>query len=401
MKPNIQCRICGSKIKKFLDLGEQPLANSFPKSKDEIEAKYPLEVFWCEDCNLVQLGNVVDREEVFRDYIYFSSGMPKLSNHFKTYAEDVINRFLKKGGSVVELACNDGILLKHFKDKGYKVLGIDPAKNIRLVSEKLEIDVIVDFFSEDLAKSLPQTDVIIANNVVAHIDDHHDLARGIFKLLKDDGVFVLEAPYLMDMFENLTYDTIYHEHLSYLAVRPLKRLFEQYGLEIFEVQVNEIQGYSLRIFIGHKGKHEITPSVQRYINQELTMGLNKFETYEELAQRIIAQKVKLMNLLLDLKDGGKRIAAYGAPAKGNTVLNYCGIDNTILDYALEDLSNKQGLYTPGTYIPIVSSEYAHANEPDYYLMLAWNYRNAILEKEQEFRNRGGRFIIPVEGIKII
>lgn len=405
---NTQCRICkGKNLEKFLDLAEQPLANSFLKSREEFtsEKTYPLAVYFCADCNLAQLLDVVDKEEMFKDYIYFTSGMPKISNHFRSYAEDVKERFLKPNDLVVEIASNDGILLKFFQDAGFRALGIDPAANVVKSADKLGVKTIVDFFSEKLAEQVSSTEgeaqVILANNVVAHIDDHHDLVKGIRRLLAPDGVFVLEAPYLVDMFENLTYDTVYHEHLSFLAVRPLKVLFESFGLEIFDVEVHVVQGRSLRMFVGHKGRHQISPDVQKYIDLELSMGLDTIDAYIKLADRVAKQKAQLTGLLKDLKSQGKRIAAYGAPAKGNTMLNYCGIGADILDYALEDLPAKQGLFTPGMHIPTVDAVYAHSHEPDYYLMLAWNYEKPILEKEQAFLKSGGRFIVPVEGVRVV
>lgn len=407
-KHNTQCRICKSEhLTKFLDLGQQPLANAFLKDELEfaLEKKYPLAVYFCHQCNLVQLLDVVGKEELFSHYIYFTSGMPKISNHFKAYAEDVMARYLKPNDFVVEIASNDGILLKFFQDKGFKVLGVDPAENVVKVAQSIGVETIVDFFSEqlaiDTASKYGKAKVIMANNVVAHIDDHYDLAKGVSSLLADDGVFVFEAPYLVDMFENLTYDTIYHEHLSFLAVRPLIALFEQFDLEIFYVEIHEVQGRSLRAFVGKKGRHGIGSKVKNCVDKELSMGLDNLDAYEKLADRVCDQKAKLMELLRGLKNQGKKIAAYGAPAKGNTMLNYCGIGTEILDYALEDLPAKQGLFTPGMHIPTVDAAYAHAHEPDYYLMLAWNYEKPILEKEQVFLKKGGKFIIPVEGIRIV
>ena len=402
------CRICKSEnLTKFLDLGDQPLANSFLKTPNEFktEQKYPLAVYFCHDCNLAQLLDVVSKEEMFSDYIYFTSGMPRISNHFKSYAEDVMERFLKPGDFVVEIASNDGILLKFFEDAGYKALGVDPAANVVKVADKLGVNTIVDFFSKKLAEQIAsdkgKAKAILANNVVAHINDLHDLAGGIKGLLAEDGVFVLEAPYLIDMFDNLAYDTIYHEHVSFLAVRPLQKLFEQFDLEIFDVQIKNAQGRSLRVFIGHKGKHYVDSSVKKYVDLELSMGLNKLDSYEVMAQRAADQKERLVKILKDLKQQGKKIAAYGAPAKGNTMLNYCQIGTDILDYALDNLPAKQNLYTPGMHIHTVDSAYAHSHLPDYFLMLAWNYAEQILDAEKDFTAKGGKFIIPVEGVKII
>lgn len=402
------CRICKSEnLTKFLDLGDQPLANSFLKSENDfaLEKKYPLAVYFCQDCSLAQLLDVVSKEEMFSDYIYFTSGMPRISNHFKSYAEDVMRRFLKPGDFVVEIASNDGILLKFFQDAGFQALGVDPAKNVVKVADRLGVTTIVDFFSKKLAEQIcsdkGKAEVILANNVVAHINDLPDLVAGIKQLLSTSGVFVLEAPYLIDMFQNLAYDTIYHEHLSFLAVRPLQKLFGQVGLEIFDVQIKNAQGRSLRIFVGAKGMHKIEPSVQKYIDLELSMGLDRLEAYNVLAQRAANQKECLVKMLKDLKQQGKKIAAYGAPAKGNTMLNYCQIGSDILDYALDNLPSKQNLFTPGMHIPTVDSSYAHSHLPDYFLMLAWNYAEQILDDEKDFMAKGGKFIIPVEGVKII
>lgn len=403
-----KCRMCQSEnLTEFLDLGEQPLANAFLKNTSEfaIENFYPLKVYFCHDCYLAQLLDVVDKEILFKNYIYFSSGMPKLSDHFKNYAEDVMNKYLEKNDFVVELASNDGLLLKFFKDSGYRILGIDPAENIAALANSRGVLTWPKFFNQKLAEEIVQNygpaKVILANNVVAHIDDHHDLAKGIKTLLAPNGVFVFEAPYLIDMFDNLTFDTIYHEHLSYLTIRPLKKLFEKYDLEIFKVEVHPVQGQSMRVFINHSGQHPVDQSVDYWLLKELAMELHLLESYQKLALRIAELKNNLINLLKEIKMAGKKIAGYGAPAKGNTLLNYCHIDTNFLDFALEDLPAKQGLYTPGSHIPTVNKQYAENHQPDYYLLLAWNYAKVILEKESQFRKNGGQFIIPVEGIKII
>ncbi len=406
---NSTCRICGgNSLAKFLSLGDQPLANRFLKEEDleKNEPIYPLDVYFCRECNLAQLVDIVDKEELFKDYIYFSSGMPKLSNHFKEYAENVMLRFLKKGDFVVELASNDGILLKFFQDNGYKTLGIDPASNVIPIAESMGVRTLDTFFSKELASEIAAKEgrakAILANNVVAHINNHHDLAEGLRRLLADDGVFVLEAPYLVDMFENLTYDTIYHEHLSFLAVRPLKKLFERFDLEIFDVEVHPVQGQSLRVFVGHKNAHPVSQNVQHHVDVELGMKLDELESYKALARRIESSKNKLSELLHNLKQQGKRIASYGAPAKGNTLLNYCKIGTDTLDYALEDLPSKQGLFTPGMHIPVKDRTYERLHLPNYFLLLAWNYLKPILEKEKEYLAAGGKFIIPVgDEIKVL
>lgn len=399
---NSHCRICKSdKLRKVIDLGAQPLANSFLRADQltQPEAKFPLEVYLCEDCNLAQLIHAVDKETLFSDYIYFSSGMPKVSPYWQSYAKGVIDGFLTdKKDLVVEIGSNDGVLLWFFKENGFRVLGVDPAANIAPIAESRGVETMVDFFSEKVAAKIEslkgKAKAILGNNVIAHINDHHDLCCGVKKLLADDGVFVFEAPYLVDMFENLAFDTIYHEHLSFLAVRPLMRLFKQLSLEIFDVQIVPAQGQSIRVFVGHPGAHEINKNVEACVAKELALGLNRMESYLELAERIENCKEKTVQILTKLVKEGKKIAAYGAPAKGNTVLNYYQTGPELLDFALDELPSKQGFFTPGMHLPVISKTAADARQVDYYFLLAWNYLPAILEKEKKFLEAGGKFILP-------
>lgn len=398
---NNGCRICkGTNLIKVVDLGLQPLANAFLRQEDlaHHEEKFPLEVYFCQDCNLAQLIHVVDKEQLFRDYIYFSSGMPRLSDHFRTYAEDVIDRFLKPQDLAVEIGSNDGILLAHFREKGFRVLGVDPAENIAPVAEKNGVHTITDFWSEVVAKNIRkdvgEAKAILGNNVVAHINDYDGLCRGVKALLHKDGVFVFEAPYLVDMFQNLTFDTIYHEHLSFLAVRPLQKLFARFNLEIFEVKIVPAQGQSIRVFVGHKGAHAIHESVEACVRQELEFGLDKVDSYLVLAKKIADSRDAVRKTVYGLKSQGKKVAAYGAPAKGNTLLNYFEVGGDVLEFALDELPSKQGLYTPGQHVLVVNKVYANSHQPDYYLLLAWNYLKVILEKEKEFLKNGGMFILP-------
>lgn len=406
---NNSCRICGSeKLSLFFDLGKMALANSFLKKSDlkNQEKIYPLRVFFCHNCNLCQLIEIVNPKILFRDYVYFSSAMPVLPKHFKDYAEEVYKKFIESPDDlVVELGSNDGILLAAIKKLGTRVLGIDPAVNIAKVANARGIETLPEFFSEKLAKKIKkkysEAKAILGNNVIAHINDHQDLLKGIKHLLAKDGVFIFEAPYLIDMFENFTFDTIYHEHLSYLAVRPLDKLFKKYGMEIFDAQVFPVQGNSLRIYACKKGQYLINPSVERLRKKELRLGFNKLETYIKLVRKIEAMKGKVNKLLIDLKKGGKKIAGYGAPAKGNTLLNYYGIGSNILDFVTEELPSKINLFTPGTHLKVLDIKEARKNPTDYYLLLAWNYKDAALKKEEQFRKKNGKFIIPVGDIEII
>lgn len=409
IKTQTNCRMCGSPdLAQFLDLGMQPLANSLVKKENlnKPEDRYPLRVLFCRNCNLAQLGEVVNPEIMFRDYIYFSAEMPKVSAHWRSYAEDIVRRFIKGStDSIVELGSNDGVLLRAFKDLGYGALGIDPALNIARIANEQGLETWPEFFSERLAGGIlakrGPAKVIIGNNVVAHIDDHGDLMRGVRTLLAQNGVFVFEAPYLVDMFENLTFDTIYHEHLSYFAVRPIMRWLAGYGMEVFDVKQFTVQGNSVRVFASRPGAYLRSQSVNELINKESELGLDKFESYEKLADQVLNLKNKIRNIVLEFKGRGKSIAAYGAPAKGNTLLNYFGFGRDVIEYATEELPSKIGLYTPGAHIPIIDVKEARKNPPDYFLMLAWNYRDAILEKEREFRNNVGKFIIPIGKAEII
>lgn len=398
--------MCGSaKLYKFLDLGEQPLANAFLEKEDlyKPEPKFPLEVYLCEDCSLAQLIHVVNPELLFRNYVYFSMGMPKLSSHFREYAEDAVDRFATDPEQlVVEIGSNDGILLSSIKDR-VRVLGIDPARNIAAVANERGVETLPEFFGEQLAEEVREkygpARIIIGNNVVAHINDHRDLLRGVKILLDNDGVFIFEAPYLADMFDNLTFDTIYHEHLSYLAVRPLARLFAEHGMEVFDVRTYPVQGLSLRVYAGLPGRHAVESSVARYLAEEERRGFHKFETYQELARRVANLKEEVVGLLRGLKAAGKRIGGYGAPAKGNTLLNYYNIGPDLLDYLTEEMPSKIGRHSPGMRIPVVHIEESKKNPPDAYLLLAWNYHKAIAEKEADFRARGGKFVMPIGAMR--
>ncbi|MDZ4299978.1 MAG: class I SAM-dependent methyltransferase [Candidatus Sungbacteria bacterium] len=408
---NTACRMCKSiRLEKVIDLGDQPLANAF-LDRDALkrpEPKYPLRMFFCHTCGLAQLVDIVDPSILFRDYVYFSSAMPRMAEHFRTYARQVADDFLPpRGGLLVELGSNDGILLKEAQefDRDIRVLGVDPAENIAQVANERGIETIPDFFSErlahDILKKHGPADAIIGNNVVAHINDHHDLIKGVKTLLAPRGVFVLEAPYLVDMFEHMTFDTIYHEHLSYLALAPVVKFFAAFGMEVFDARVFPVQGNSLRVYGAKKGAYPINSSVAALLARERELGLDRVESYHALAARITALKKEVVATLIDLKKQGKRIAGYGAPAKGNTLLNYYGVGLEILDYTTEVLPSKIGFFTPGMHIPVVDIAEARKNPPDYYFMLAWNYRDAILEKEAAFRAGGGKFVMPVGEPRII
>lgn len=397
------CRICKNKnIKKALSLGSTPLANSFLTKKllDSPEPFFPLEVNFCPRCGHLQLGHAVSPDLLFKNYVYVSSTSPVFVAHFEEYAKSVFKKFkLKNKSLVVDIGSNDGILLKPFKKLGVKVLGIDPAEEIANKATKEGIETLAVYFnqqiSNEITKKYGKADVITANNVFAHVYDIDKLTKAVKVLLKPNGVFVIEVPYLVDFLQKNLFDTIYHEHLSYYALKPLTVFFERLGMKVFDVQRTGSHGGSIRVFVKNKeGKHKIQKSLKDLIKNEKEYGLHLFETYLDFGKKIKKNKIKLVKILNELKINGKKIVGYGAPAKGNTLLNYFGIGEDVLDYIVDDSPLKQNLYTPGTHIPVVSSEHLEKSKPDYILILAWNFAESIMDKLSSFSESGGGFILP-------
>lgn len=402
------CRICNSTdFIKIIDLKNQPLANAFLSKKDfNFEKKYPLKVYFCKNCHLVQLLDVVSPDTLFGDYVYVSSTSPSFVSHFESYAEDLSRHFGIKGELAVDLGSNDGILLKPLKNLGAIVLGIDPAKEIAKKATKEGIETWPDFFSpvlaEKILKKKGRAKVITANNTFAHIDDSRGVVEGVRKLLLDDGIFVIEVPYLVDFLEKQLFDTIYHEHLSYFALEPLIKLMSNSDMNIFDIQRVPSHGGSVRVFIQKKGgPYPISPALKELLTKEKKLKLDKVSTYKKFAAKISVNKEKLIRLLKSLKSSGAKIAGYGAPAKGNTLLNYVGINNKILEYIVDDSPYKQGLFTPGTHVPVIDATLFKKDSPDFLIVLAWNYAESIISKCQDFQSRGGKFIIPVPEPKIL
>lgn len=406
----MQCRFCGNiETTLFLRLGEMPLANSFltqAQVKNIVEPSFPLDIYFCEECGLVQIGHVILPEDIFSDYIYFSSTSDTIHRHAAYLANEFKKRFsLNKDSNVVEIASNDGCVLDYFAKLGIKVLGVEPARNVAKVAIEKGIETYVDFFGEktapDIERKYGKADIILARHVFAHVPEIHGFIRGLKNLLKRDGVIAIEAPYLVDMVEKTEFDTIYHEHLSYLSLRPMARLFEKYGMEIFDVEHLSIHGGSLIYYIGNKEFHELNPSVEQYLINERIKGFDNIGVYNRFAKRTALIKTKLLDLLKCLKKEGKTIAAYGAPAKGNTLLNFCGISTDIIDYIVDKSLYKQNLFTPGTHIPVLSPDKLLEDMPDYTLLLAWNFADEILEQQKPYLERGGKFIIPLPEPSII
>lgn len=399
-----KCLICESpNLSSYLNLGKAAPANSYlTKSQlNKEEFKAPLEVFFCHKCNLAQLLHIVDRAYIFRDYAYFSSTSPMLVKHFEDYALEVNKKFPDQSkGLVVDIGSNDGVLLKPFKKLGAKVLGVDPAKNIAEIATSQGIETIAEFFNQDMAKKIVdkygKAHIITSNNTLAHTDALHSIFDGVKILLDDDGVFVFEVQYLVDLLAHNEFDNTYHEHICYHAVTPLKYLLEMHELKLIDVTHTDTHGGGIMVYAAHKNStHKIQPIVAEDLDKEKLLKLNKLSTYQEFAKRPPLVKKNLRSILKKLKKQGKKIAGYGASAKCTTLLQYSNLGADIFDYITDSAPSKQGKYTPGTHIPIVPPEMLKEKPVDYIVITAWNYASNIMEKEKWFTNNGGKFIIPI------
>jgi len=403
----MNCRSCNYPIIKFLSLGEMPLVNSFLK-KEEIpaERKFDLSVGFCPQCYLVQLINTVSPEELFRNYIYFSSTSQSFLEHCKKTADYLTERLkLIPQSLVLEIASNDGAQLQYFKQLGIQILGIDPARNIAKVANEKGIPTLPEFFNYDFARKLKeekdvQADLVFGANVLAHVPEIVDFLKGVKEILKEKGTAVFEFPYIKGPMEN-KFDTIYHEHVFYYSLIALINLFKTVNLEIYDVEMTPMQGGSLRIFISHPGNFPISENVKNLIGQEVNDGFDKIETYYQMSENIQKLKEELISLLEKLKSTRKRIAAYSAPAKGNILLNYFGIGKNYLDFIVDKSEAKQGLYTPGTHLLVYPPEKVYQEKPDYLLILAWNIADEIIQQLKDYHDSGGKFIIPIPKIEII
>jgi D-mycarose 3-C-methyltransferase len=383
-----------------------PPVIAFTQSTDTFQASYPLVVAFCHDCFHVQLRNTVDRAALFQDYTYFSSASKPLIKHFGDYAEEIERRFLTEGDTVVEIGCNDGILIKQFSNR-VQCLGIEPADNVAAVArEQYGLDVRTNFFDADVAADISKKDgtanAILANNVVGHIDDLHEFMHGIELILSCDGIFIMEVPYLYDLLQNLEFDTIYHEHISYFSVHALQRLVNQFNLEIFEIKRVNTQGGSIRIYIQ---PDDSSRTVSRYVKDLLRLerahGINDINTFEHFSKAVENLGSQLHQLLENIAEQNVSIVGYGAPAKGNVLLNYSNLGSEHIDFIIDSTPSKQYTYTPGTKIPVRPPEAFSEPYPDYAVLLAWNYRSTILQNEREFRKLGGRFILPQPTVDVI
>lgn len=400
-----ECRFCKSELRHtFVDLGMSPLCESFLRRDqlNQMEEFYPLHAFVCEKCFLVQLEQFVSPDHIFTEYAYFSSYSDSWLEHCRRYTDQMRDRFrLNEKSLVVELASNDGYLLQYFVEKQIPVLGIEPAANVAKVAEEKKVPTMVKFFGKQLAADLAsggqQADLLVGNNVLAQVPDLCDFVAGIKTLLKPGGVLTLEFPHLLKLIEENQFDTIYHEHFSYFSLLTTEKILDAFGLVLFDVEELPTHGGSLRIYGRHR-EDDSKPVCARVVDlsrREAAAGVERLESYCAFAEKVKETKRRLLECLIDAKREQKSIAGYGAPGKGNTLLNYCGIGTDFLDYTVDRNPYKHGRFTPGTHIPIYSPEKIREMRPDYLLILPWNLRNEIMQQMAFIREWGGKFIVPI------
>tara|TARA_B110000037_G_scaffold215948_1_gene274200 strand:- start:11 stop:1246 length:1236 start_codon:yes stop_codon:yes gene_type:complete len=406
---NKTCRMCSSnKFETVVNLGNHPLVNSLITKKNlkKKDPVFPLHVKQCKSCKLVQLVEVIDANEIYKnvEYLYFSSDMPNLDKYFRPYANELQKRFLtKKNELVVEIGSNDGIMLQFFK-KSNKILGVDPSTNVVLRALKKGITTVPDFFTKKLSQQIKnewgQAKIIYGNNCIAHLNDVRDLIEGVDVLLKDDGVFIIECNYWGGMVDNINYSLIYHDHFSYFSIEVWNKFLKKYKMNIFDATVTPAQGGSLRLFIS-KNKRTKTKRLNDLLKKEKITGLNTYKKSLEYRANVNRISNKLRKIVEDIKKKGLTVAGYGAAAKGLTILKCSKLGKKHISYFVDDSPAKQGFYTPVDHIPIISRKEANKKLPDYFIILAPNYSDVIIEKESEFIKKGGKFIIPKNEIKIV
>jgi len=405
----INCRICGCKIgKTFVDLGHTPLSNSYlKKNMIKNEKKFPLHALICTKCMLVQLEEFENPKKIFSEYAYFSSYSRTWLKHAEEYVNKMIKKFnLNSDNLVMEIASNDGYLLQYFKKYKIPVLGIEPAKNVAKIAQKKKIPTITKFFGTKLAKEIvksgKQPDLLLGNNVLAHVPNLNDFVEGLKILLKHEGIITLEFPHILQLIDKNQFDTIYHEHFSYFSLITLKRLFEMHKLKIFDVEELNTHGGSLRIFVKHEDNNfqKEKKSVKKILEKEKIFGLKKVSTYTNFSREVNLIRKELLNFLDKAKKDKKTVVGYGAPAKGNTLLNFCEINFELIDYTVDISPHKQKMYLPGSHILIKNPNEIFKTKPDYVLILPWNLKKEIMIQMKDIRKWGGKFVIPIPEVKI-
>ena len=408
---NFHCRFCGHELKYgFADLGMSPLANEY-LTENDLECGqtfYPLKVQVCSNCYLTQAAMYQKPEKIFGDYKYFSSYSSNWLAHCKAYVDMITTKLsLGKQSQVLEVACNDGYLLQYFKPYNIPVKGIEPAENVAIIAREKGIDVECSFFSDETARNLVEREgkyhLIIGNNVLAHVPDINHFVEGLAIALDENGTITMEFPHLLRLIEECQFDTIYHEHFYYLSLLTVNQIFQAHGLRIYDVEKLPTHGGSLRIYATHKGNHILCTqeSVLELLKQEREFGLENIYTYMEFQTKIQKIKIDTLHLLSDLKNKGKTIAAFGAAAKGNTFLNYCGIKRDMIDFVIDSNPHKQGLYLPGSLIPIVSIDALREKQPDYLLILPWNLKSEILNVADFTKEWGCKFITCIPNVQVL
>ena len=397
------CRLCNEPLSEsFCDLDQSPPSNAYLSSPDQKEAIFPLHAYVCSHCFLVQLGQFQLPEEIFGQYSYFSSYSKSWLEHAKIYTEQVIERFsLGKSSHVIEIASNDGYLLQNFLARGISHLGIEPARNVAEAARSKGVQTLSEFFGLKLAKTLKPADLIIGNNVLAHVPDLNDFVAGMKALLAPNGVITLEFPHFLRLFAENQFDTIYHEHFSYFSLLSAEEVFSRHHLALFDVEQLSTHGGSLRVYLQHKGGlRKVEPSVAGLRNEETSFGLNRLETYRSFAKRTDVLKREILSFFELVKAEGKTIAGYGAPAKGNTLLNFCRITRDLLPFTVDLSPHKQGLFLPGSRIPILPPSAILEQKPDYLLILPWNLKEEIVSQMQSIRKWGGKFVFFIPNVAV-
>jgi SAM-dependent methyltransferase len=406
----LRCRLCDAPLSHiFVDLGPAPLAGAFLTREQLVEPEtfYPLQVFVCDSCFLVQLPVYATPEAIFRDYPYFSSYSESWLDHARRYVDQMLERFdLGPDARVVEIASNDGYLLQFFKSRGFEVLGVDPARNVAAVAEERGIPTIPEFLTCDFAERLVAdggaADLLIGNNVLAHVPNVNDFVAGLRALVKPDGMITMEFPHLLRLVEETQLDTIYHEHFSYLSLFSVERLFDSHGLTLFDVEELPTHGGSLRIYASRKESARAeSPRVEMLRRRELEAGVDQLEYYASFEEKAARVKRRLLDFLISARDGRQTVVGYGAAAKANTLLNYCGVKTDMIEYIVDRSAYKQGRYMPGSHIPIHEPDRVKQTKPDYLLVLPWNIKEEIYAQMAGVKDFGCRFVVPIPELAVV